>query len=80
MVITYPNYRSSVSLLTMFILEIVHRDLKLENILTATNPEDINDPLYIKVTDFGLSIIKAGSKPGDLLKERCGTLNYMGKF
>lgn len=65
-------------IVTIFFLEIVHRDLKLENIMTATNPDDITDPLFIKVTDFGLGIIKTGSKPGDLLKERCGTLTYMG--
>ena len=28
----------------------VHRDLKLENILLAENPHDFNDKLYIKVS------------------------------
>lgn len=29
--------------------DIVHRDLKLENILLALNPENTDDKLYIKV-------------------------------
>ncbi|GLV39992.1 uncharacterized protein CBL_10888 [Carabus blaptoides fortunei] len=57
--------------------EIVHRDLKLENILTAPNPDDPFDELYIKVSDFGLGIIKAGNRPDQMLNDRCGTLAYM---
>lgn len=29
---------------------IVHRDIKLENILMATNPENPNDKLHVKVS------------------------------
>lgn len=47
--------------------------------MTSANPDDVHDPLYIKVTDFGLAIVKTGSRPGDLIKEKCGTLTYMGK-
>lgn len=58
-----------------FFSDIVHRDLKLENILLAPNPEDSNDPLYIKVTDFGLGIIRGGYH--EMLHDRCGTLTYL---
>ncbi|KAK5643262.1 hypothetical protein RI129_007107 [Pyrocoelia pectoralis] len=57
--------------------DIVHRDLKLENILIAKNPEDVNDKLYIKITDFGLGIVKQGSGYEDMLHDLCGTLVYM---
>eukprot|EP00828_Plagiopyla_frontata_P005184 TRINITY_DN12040_c0_g2_i2.p1 TRINITY_DN12040_c0_g2~~TRINITY_DN12040_c0_g2_i2.p1 ORF type:complete len:183 (-),score=30.01 TRINITY_DN12040_c0_g2_i2:219-767(-) len=52
---------------------VVHRDLKLENILlTSTNLENT----VIKIADFGLSDIfkKNGLR---LLKTRCGTPGYM---
>ncbi|XP_052811117.1 serine/threonine-protein kinase 33-like [Mya arenaria] len=59
--------------------DIVHRDIKLENILVsnlpdATNPED---RLQIKVTDFGLSITKSGVSHDDMMQDFCGTPNYM---
>lgn len=59
--------------------DIVHRDLKLENILVskfpdATNPED---RLQIKVTDFGLSITKSGVGHDNMMQDFCGTPNYM---
>lgn len=34
----------------IYITGMVHRDLKLENILMAQNPKDKNDKLYIKVS------------------------------
>ena len=34
---------------------IVHRDLKLENILMGENPDDANDKLHIKVQEEGRS-------------------------
>jgi serine/threonine protein kinase len=33
----------------LLIVDIVHRDLKLENILLSQNPADANDKLHIKV-------------------------------
>lgn len=36
-------------LIAFLISAIVHRDLKLENILLADNPDDPKDKLYIKV-------------------------------
>lgn len=60
-------------------LDIVHRDLKLENILVTRNPLDPQDQLYIKVTDFGLSAVRSGPGRDDMLQDFCGTLIYMGK-
>ena len=59
------------------ILDIVHRDLKLENILIANKPE-INERLHIKISDFGLSAIREGPGHEKMLHEFCGTLTYMG--
>ncbi|XP_049861728.1 serine/threonine-protein kinase 33-like [Schistocerca gregaria] len=59
---------------------IVHRDLKLENILLTTNPDDPEDKLYIKVTDFGQSVVRSGVAYDQMLHERCGTMAYMGKY
>lgn len=56
---------------------LVHRDLKLENILLSNNPNDPADDFYIKVTDFGLSIKKAGNTADDMMDEFCGTPMYM---
>ncbi|KAL8594155.1 hypothetical protein ACOMHN_018095 [Nucella lapillus] len=56
---------------------IVHRDIKLENILMAQNPEDENDKLHIKVTDFGLSVVKGGVTPDSMMQDFCGTPIYM---
>ncbi|XP_049861726.1 serine/threonine-protein kinase 33-like [Schistocerca gregaria] len=56
---------------------IVHRDLKLENILLTTNPADPEDKLYIKVTDFGQSVVRSGVAHDQMLHERCGTMAYM---
>lgn len=56
---------------------IVHRDLKLENILMAENPENPHDKLHVKVTDFGLSVVKGGVTPDSMMQDFCGTPMYM---
>ncbi|XP_029983257.1 serine/threonine-protein kinase 33 isoform X2 [Sphaeramia orbicularis] len=58
--------------------DIVHRDLKLENILLK-NPLDDghNDEIIIKVTDFGLSVKTDGVGIENIMTEVCGTLTYM---
>jgi len=55
---------------------IVHRDVKLENILVGQNPKDPNDKLFIKLTDFGLSVLK-GTGHDSMFHTFCGTLIYM---
>lgn len=57
--------------------DIVHRDLKLENILLSQNPADSNDKLHIKVTDFGLSVVKGGVGHDNMMQDFCGTPIYM---
>nr|XP_020465797.1 serine/threonine-protein kinase 33 isoform X1 [Monopterus albus] len=58
--------------------DIVHRDLKLENILIKNSPdEDGDDRINIKVTDFGLSVETGGVGIGNMMTEACGTLLYM---
>ncbi|XP_046737968.1 serine/threonine-protein kinase 33-like [Diprion similis] len=57
--------------------DIVHRDLKLENILIAANPQNPDDDLHIKVTDFGLSAVRGGTGYETMLHDCCGTLTYM---
>ncbi|KAJ8940449.1 hypothetical protein NQ318_007150, partial [Aromia moschata] len=57
--------------------DIVHRDIKMENILLATNPDNPCDEFFIKLSDFGLSIVKNGSGIHGMLKEYCGTSIYM---
>ncbi|XP_072381078.1 serine/threonine-protein kinase 33-like isoform X2 [Diabrotica undecimpunctata] len=57
--------------------DIVHRDIKMENILFATNPEDPNDEYFIKLSDFGLSVIKVGSGIKGMMTDRVGTILYM---
>ncbi|CAF99648.1 unnamed protein product, partial [Tetraodon nigroviridis] len=56
---------------------IVHRDLKLENILVKNAIVDNNDKIIIKVTDFGLSVQTYGLGIDHILTESCGTLTYM---
>uniref|UniRef100_H2V5R4 Serine/threonine kinase 33 n=1 Tax=Takifugu rubripes TaxID=31033 RepID=H2V5R4_TAKRU len=56
---------------------IVHRDLKLENILVKNSIVDNNDKINIKVTDFGLSVQTNGLGIDHILTESCGTLTYM---
>jgi len=50
-------------------IRIVHRDLKLENIL-------LNDKLQVKLSDFGLSKILDPSDE-EFMKTRCGTPSYV---
>ncbi|XP_064594551.1 serine/threonine-protein kinase 33-like isoform X2 [Liolophura sinensis] len=57
--------------------DIVHRDLKLENILLSQNPNDPTDKLHIKVTDFGLSVVKGGAGHENMMQAFCGTPIYM---
>ncbi|CAH1800245.1 unnamed protein product, partial [Owenia fusiformis] len=57
--------------------DIVHRDLKLENILVGRNPEDPADTFHIKVTDFGLSVVKDGPGHENMMQAFCGTPMYM---
>lgn len=70
----------NVQQLLFLLSDIVHRDLKLENLLLALNPMDPTDSLYVKITDFGLSVIKQGTRPQDMLTDCCGTLAYMRKL
>ncbi|XP_051889953.1 serine/threonine-protein kinase 33-like [Pristis pectinata] len=60
--------------------DIIHRDLKLENILVKSNDNtDEELKLNIKVTDFGLSVLKDGAGVGreSMLQDTCGTPLYM---
>ncbi|XP_078076859.1 serine/threonine-protein kinase 33 isoform X1 [Mustelus asterias] len=59
--------------------DIVHRDLKLENILVKNNESnsEIDMKLNIKVTDFGLSVQKGGVGSDKMLQATCGTPLYM---
>uniref|UniRef100_A0A4W6DMP6 Serine/threonine kinase 33 n=1 Tax=Lates calcarifer TaxID=8187 RepID=A0A4W6DMP6_LATCA len=58
--------------------DIMHRDLKLENILVKNSPdEDDNDRINIKVTDFGLAVQTSGVGIENIMTEACGTLIYM---
>lgn len=54
-------------------LDIVHRDLKLENILLC-QPVD-EEPLNIKISDFGLSYVKGSGEA--MMQSVCGTPMYM---
>uniref|UniRef100_A0A672P674 Serine/threonine-protein kinase 33 n=2 Tax=Sinocyclocheilus grahami TaxID=75366 RepID=A0A672P674_SINGR len=56
--------------------DIVHRDLKLENILVKSFHHD-NDVVNIKITDFGLSVQKGGVGSENMLQATCGTPIYM---
>jgi len=55
---------------------IVHRDLKLDNILLS-EPESEENPINIKVTDFGLSYIRGGVGSDYMMQQVCGTPMYM---
>ncbi|XP_066503967.1 serine/threonine-protein kinase 33 isoform X2 [Hoplias malabaricus] len=58
--------------------DIVHRDLKLENILVKSyHHGDDNGTVNIKVTDFGLSVQKGGVGSENMLQATCGTPIYM---
>ncbi|TRY84200.1 hypothetical protein DNTS_025715 [Danionella cerebrum] len=59
-------------------INIVHRDLKLENILVKNSRRDNdNDMVNIKVTDFGLSVQRGGVGSENMLQATCGTPIYM---
>lgn len=53
-------------------LGISHRDLKPDNILIASD-----DPVTVKITDFGLAKIGTNNHKGSFLKTFCGTLAYV---
>uniref|UniRef100_A0A671SM10 Serine/threonine-protein kinase 33-like n=1 Tax=Sinocyclocheilus anshuiensis TaxID=1608454 RepID=A0A671SM10_9TELE len=58
--------------------DIVHRDLKLENILVKSfHQGNDNDLVNIKITDFGLSVQKGGVGSENMLQATCGTPIYM---
>lgn len=79
---TVVHYKISTTgsiLIVTYCSDIVHRDLKLENILLARNPANPEDEMYVKVADFGLSTVKRGVTYTDMLKDQCGTLVYMCK-
>ncbi|CAL8380489.1 unnamed protein product [Arctogadus glacialis] len=57
--------------------DIVHRDLKLENILLKGSYQGDKHGLNIKVTDFGLSVKKGGVGRENMMKATCGTPIYM---
>jgi len=63
----------------MIALDIVHRDLKLENILVKEFDSE-NTNYYIKITDFGLSGQRATAGTESMFEEYCGTPLYMGTF
>nr|XP_057945401.1 serine/threonine-protein kinase 33 isoform X2 [Doryrhamphus excisus]XP_057945402.1 serine/threonine-protein kinase 33 isoform X2 [Doryrhamphus excisus]XP_057945403.1 serine/threonine-protein kinase 33 isoform X2 [Doryrhamphus excisus] len=56
---------------------IMHRDLKLENILVKNSLDDYSGKLDIKVADFGLSVKTFGVGSENILSEVCGTPIYM---
>ncbi|KAM9191311.1 LOW QUALITY PROTEIN: serine/threonine-protein kinase 33 [Mergus octosetaceus] len=60
---------------------LVHRDLKMENILVKSS--DINEAnemkLNMKMTDFGLAVQKAGGIDS-MFQSACGTPIYIAKF
>lgn len=55
--------------------DMVHRDLKLENILLSTS--ESSEQFNIKVADFGLCHMKGLPGCDELMHSRCGTLYYM---
>ncbi|KAM8938749.1 serine/threonine-protein kinase 33 [Pelodytes ibericus] len=58
--------------------DIVHRDLKLENILVKSDRTEGEEMLLdIKVTDFGLAVQKGGVGSENMLQATCGTPSYM---
>ncbi|XP_062857240.1 serine/threonine-protein kinase 33 isoform X2 [Trichomycterus rosablanca] len=58
--------------------DIVHRDLKLENILVKSHcHSNSHSMVNIKVTDFGLSVQKGGVGIEHMLQGTCGTPIYM---
>lgn len=53
---------------------VVHRDLKPENIFLIQHDDD---PLFVKVLDFGIAKIIAGTTQASLTKGIIGTPNYL---
>ncbi|CAF4383135.1 unnamed protein product [Rotaria sp. Silwood2] len=58
-------------------MNIVHRDLKLENILLKNSPKNKTDEFDIRVTDFGLSSKQSITSTDSLFNDYCGTPLYM---
>jgi len=58
-------------------LGIVHRDLKPENIMISRNSDAESTVKEIKIIDFGFSKFLCSK---DLIKDACGTPNYIGKI
>ena len=58
----------------MKINNVIHRDIKLDNILIEKKVQNNAKNLIVKIADFGLSEF---IKPGEFLKTRCGTPGYM---
>ncbi|CAF1058594.1 unnamed protein product [Rotaria sp. Silwood1] len=58
-------------------MNIVHRDLKLENILLKNSPINKTDEFDIRVTDFGLSSKQSITSTDSLFYDYCGTPLYM---
>ncbi|XP_037548665.1 serine/threonine-protein kinase 33 [Nematolebias whitei] len=56
---------------------IMHRDLKLENILVKNSLHEDDSRFLIKVADFGLSIKTKGVGIENIQMDACGTLIYM---
>ncbi|KAM6943105.1 serine/threonine-protein kinase 33 [Xenentodon cancila] len=57
--------------------DIVHRDLKLENILLKNSLDEDDGSFDIKVADFGLSVKTGGVGIDNIMTDACGTLIYM---
>jgi serine/threonine protein kinase len=55
---------------------IIHRDIKLDNVLINESSEDCQDSsgIVVKIADFGLSCF---IEPDTLMHERCGTPCYV---
>lgn len=51
---------------------VVHRDLKLDNVLLSSSVPGVYD---VRIADFGLA---ATIKPGEVLTQKCGTPTYIG--
>ena len=63
------------SFIYLHLAGIIHRDVKPENILiTIASDKNIEK---IKIIDFGFSKL---IQPGQVLREACGTPNYVGNI
>lgn len=52
----------------------------MENILFSHDPYDTEKEWVVKLSDFGLSIMKTGSGVFSMLQQKTGTLAYMGTY